>query len=493
MNWALAALSAVLSVLLFPEWNIHLFAPVALAPLLVAAAREPSWKRRALFGELAGFLYWLGVCNWTEWVLEHHGAMDRPLALLALVLMCVVKGALWSLFTVLAGPIMRKPWAVPAIAALWTGIERLNSPQGFAWLTLGNAGIEMGIPLRLAPYTGVYGLSFVFAMLGAAVAVVVLRRPRFELAPAAVLAGLFALPAIPDEWKVTEEAVALQPNVPQSEHIDARRMALMLNQMVASTAAVALDPERPHPPLLLWPESPAPLYFEADAGFRQEVQRLARLAKSSFLFGTVLFTPGGAPLNSAQMVGPEGNPVARYDKMYLVPFGEFIPPMFGWINRITQEAGDFEPGTRFQVMSAAGHGVGAFICYESAFPHLVRRFAEGGGEVLVNMTNDGYFGRSAARQQHLLLARMRAVENRRWLLRPTNDGYTAAIDPAGRVRARLEPFQATAGRLGFSWIRENTLYSRYGDWFAWGCLALGLGLYLAALLPSKPRVPQSRQ
>src|SRR5260370_39612821 len=124
------------------------------------------------------------------------------------------------------------------------------------------------------------------------------------------------------------------------------------------------------------------------------------------------------------MVNPSGGIVARYDKIKLVPFGEFVPPAFAWVNRITKEAGDFAPGNRVVVFSMGEHRAGAFICYESAFPDLVRQFARGGAEVLLNLSNDGYFGFSAAREQHLALVRMRAAENRRRILRATDDGIT---------------------------------------------------------------------
>ena len=152
-----------------------------------------------------------------------------------------------------------------------------------------------------------------------------------------------------------------------------------------------------------------------------------------FLFGAVGFTPQREPLNSAVMLDSSGKIVDRYDKINLVPFGEFIPPMFGWVNRITKEIGDFVPGERVVVFPLDGHNLGAFICYESVFPDLVRQFVHAGAEVLVNLSNDGYFGHSAAHQQHLEIVRMRAAENRRWILRATNDGITAAIDPAGAL------------------------------------------------------------
>jgi apolipoprotein N-acyltransferase len=140
------------------------------------------------------------------------------------------------------------------------------------------------------------------------------------------------------------------------------------------------------------------------------------------------------------------------------------------------------------IFTANGHAMGPFICYEAAFPHLVRDVTGAGAEVLVNLSNDGYFGRSAAREQHLLLARMRAVENHRWLLRSTNDGITVSIDPAGRIWDRFPALKRTAGRLRFGWEHAKTPYTRAGDWFAWGCLAAGLAAAGWAMLRLHARV-----
>jgi apolipoprotein N-acyltransferase len=170
----------------------------------------------------------------------------------------------------------------------------------------------------------------------------------------------------------------------------------------------------------------------------------------------------------------------RYDKIHLVPFGEYVPNAFGWVNRITPEIGDFVPGTRIVTFPFDGHKLGAFICYESAFPDLVRQFTKAGANVLVNLSNDGYFGHSAAREQHLELVRMRAAENRRWILRATNDGITAMIDPAGREIARLPLYTQTSAVFGYNSLTELTPYVRFGDWFAWLCL-LGGAVLVAGL------------
>jgi apolipoprotein N-acyltransferase len=229
----------------------------------------------------------------------------------------------------------------------------------------------------------------------------------------------------------------------------------------------------PRPDLIVWPETPAPMYWDDDARFRQHVEALASTARVPVLFGTVARAPDGGPLNSAQLVSDTGAPLGRYDKINLVPFGEYVPWPFAFAGKITSEVGDFRPGTRVVVAPVNGHPIGSFICYESAFPDLVRQFAREGAQVLFNLSNDGYFGRSlSARGQHLLLVRMRAAENRRWILRGTNDGITAAVDPAGRVVQTLPPFEQVWGRMGYSYIQEQTVYTRFGDWFAWLCVLI---------------------
>jgi apolipoprotein N-acyltransferase len=210
---------------------------------------------------------------------------------------------------------------------------------------------------------------------------------------------------------------------------------------------------------------------------------LARLANTYLLLGVVAHTPEGAPLNSAILISPEGRLVTRYDKVNLVPFGEFVPWPFDFVKRITTEAGDFTPGKQVVVSPidghSGGHKLGTFICYESVFPNFVRRFVQDGAEVLFNISNDGYFGRSAARMQHLEIVRMRAAENRRWILRSTNDGITGTIDPAGRLRGTLPLYVEAASRTGFSYIRERTFYTRYGDWFPILCAIVAAALLVA--------------
>jgi apolipoprotein N-acyltransferase len=478
LKYALALLSAVLLILAFPHFNLVWLAPVALAPLLIAVAREPRAAYRFLLGYITGVVYWFGVCYWIEAVLAKYGGLNEPLAWLAFLLFCLIKALHMGVFGWLAGILMRRWWAAPAVAALWVGIEATHGLAGFAWLALGNAGINMGIPMRLAPYTSVYGLSFVFMLMAAAMALAILRRPRLHLAWLLALLLLILLPPLPAARRGRDTAVLVQPDISEDEQWTAESVDDMQRGLVMLSMRAFATGGRQPPSLIVWPEVPAPLYYDADAQLRAYIEQLARVTGAHLLLGVVAHTAQGAPLNSAILVAPDGRLVSRYDKVNLVPFGEYIPWPFDFVKRITTEAGDFVPGTRVVVSPVDGHKIGAFICYESVFPNFVRRFVADGAEVLFNLSNDGYFGKSAARQQHLEIVRMRAAENRRWILRATNDGITATIDPAGRLRGTLPLYVQAASRSGFTYIESRTFYTRHGDWFPILCGLAALGLLL---------------
>jgi apolipoprotein N-acyltransferase len=458
-----------------------LLAPVALTPLLVVLAREDSPKRRFLLGYAAGVIYWFGVCYWIQFVLAVYGGLGEAAGWAVFLLFCLAKALHMGVFGWLAGILMRHWWAAPGVAALWVAIEITHTFMGFAWLDLGNAGVDMSLPMRLAPYTGVYGISFVFAMMATCLALAALRRSRLELAWLALLPLLVLLPALPPAERGKSSAVLLQPNVSVSEEWTRESLLRLERRLVSVSLQSAMTAGSQKADVIVWPEVPAPFYYDQDAGLRSLVADLARSSGASVLFGTVGHTPGGEPLNSAQLVSSSGEPVSRYDKIELVPFGEFVPWPFGFARKISHEVGDFAPGTQVVVSPVNGHRLGTFICYESVFPSLARRFAAGGAEVLFNISNDGWFGRSGARQQHLAIVRMRAAENRRWILRSTNDGITATVDSAGRLRGTLPSFREAASVSGFNYLSEQTFYTRHGDWFAVLCAILAAALLALAL------------
>jgi apolipoprotein N-acyltransferase len=475
VNWALAVLSALLLILVFPRFSFVWLAPIALAPLLVAALRETRPLRRFLLGWSAGVVYWFGVCYWIQFVLAFHGGMGEAAGWAVFMLFCAAKALHMGVFALFAGILMRRWWAIPAVAALWVAIEVTHGPLGFAWLALGNAGIDMGVPLRLAPFTGVYGLSFIFAAMSAGLALAVVRRPRMELLWLIPLPFLTFLPYMPAADHGRDTALLAQPNISETEEWTPDSLDRMIREQLAlSLRGVLAEGVRP-PEIIVWPEVPAPFYYYEDERFRSYVDSLARTTRAYLLLGIVAHTPQRAPLNSATLVSPSGIAISRYDKVNLVPFGEFVPwPLGALTKKISTEAGDFAAGKRVVVSPVGAHRIGAFICYESVFPNFVRKFADGGAEVLFNISNDGWFGKSAARQQHLSIVRMRAAENRRWILRSTNDGITATIDAAGRLRGSLPLGVEATSYTGFNYIGSKTIYTRFGDWFAIVCATIAI-------------------
>ena len=176
--------------------------------------------------------------------------------------------------------------------------------------------------------------------------------------------------------------------------------------------------------------------------------------------------------------------MGRYDKIHLVPFGEYVPfkRVFGFAGGLTKEVGDFSSGVSRAPLQAGNSRLGVFICYESIFPDEIRQLASNGAQVFVNVSNDGWYGDSGAYAQHLKQARMRAVENNRWLLRDTNTGVTASIDPYGRVVSSIPRKVRAALDANYALTNVTTFYTRHGDWFAYLCAIISVAGLLTHFL-----------
>jgi apolipoprotein N-acyltransferase len=397
------------------------------------------------------------------------------------LLFCLAKAAQTGVFAVLAGLLMRSRLALPAVAALWVAIEWTHSYTGFEWINLGNAGSDMSIPLRLAPLTGVWGLSFAFALMSAGVASIVLRAPRARILWLLLLPGLVFLPEVPSAERGNVSAILVQPNIDDETEWTPE----LVNQTEQQLMILSMSPGLIHVPgrehgvdLIVWPEMPAP-FEDTDVNFVGRVASVAKMSHAAVLTGVIARAPDGSPLNSALLMGADGVAISRYDKVNLVPFGEFVPWPFGLLTKkVSTEAGDFEAGKRVIVSSVANHRIGTFICYESVFPGYIRKFAASGAEALFNISNDSWFGKSAARYQHLQIVRMRAAENARWILRATDNGMTTVIDPAGRVVRTTQEYTELAARFQYRYRQDQTFYTRHGDWFVAFCALLAAGVLI---------------
>jgi len=528
--WLLVGLSSLLQVLIFPLPGLYVLSWVAFAPLIMALLRaRPAGELEVdgavhlqaatpgqafLLGYASGILWYAGTCYWIYDTMHEHGGLSVAAAALALFLFCLYLGLYHGLFGLLvglaAGPGRDNRRALIAVPFLWVAVELARTRvTGFPWDLLGTAQVDNISLSRITTWTGVYGISFEIMLVNVAVAAAFLvpRKKRNTLLLAAVVAAavlqagrLVDAPALAGD----RAALLVQENIPVDENWTREAFERTLRELTdlsekaeASSSSESNATESAHGKvdLIVWPESPAP-FFTIDRLFREPVSEMARTTRSWVVTGAI----GSRPLfsqprsaspevfNSAALVSPTGEWTARYDKVHLVPFGEYLPfPwLFSFAGGLTKEVGEFKAGTSRAALDAGSMPLGIFICYESVFPDEVRQFANNGAQVFVNISNDGWYGDSGAYAQHLNQTRMRAIENNRWILSATDTGVTASIDPYGRTVARLPRKERGALVAPYALTSVTTFYTRHGDWFAWLCAIISAGaLFTRFGLPTK--------
>ena len=533
--WRLLAAGALTAFLLdlpfplagpLPVWRT-VFAWFALAPLLAALLGLPQlpdskplrWS--FLAGWLTGALWFGANCYWVYNTMNLYGGMDKPMAVVCLVAFSLYLGFWFGVFALALAVVRRATvggklaWMVfAAIPFLWTAMEfaLARIPQ-FPWDLLGYSQVDNALLMQVAPWTGVYGISFLLAGVNALLAVALLgKRARRKgayfsvsqycgvLGVAIGLAGMMGAAIHPRQLQTEATAVLVQPNLnvdtddvwvgPEWDRHIAQFQTLArktCKDYIPGMPETGVEPVDvncyldPYPQLIVWPESPAP-FHDADARFQSAMASVAQADKASMIVGDI-----GMDLdaerqyhiyNSATLIGLDGQFVGRYDKIHLVPFGEYVPfrRLLFFVRKITQNLPDTGIGSERKTFTISGHRYGIFICYESVFGDEVREFARNGAEVLVNISDDGWYGDTSAPWQHLNMARMRAIENRRWILRDTNNGVTAAIDPYGTVRQSIPRHRVDALAAQYGYSSELTFYTVHGDWVGWICAVFALGM-----------------
>jgi apolipoprotein N-acyltransferase len=450
-----------------------------------------------------------------------YGGLDKPVAAGILVLFCLYLGLYHALFGGLFGA-LRAYFGTQGALLLspfaWVAVELARARiTGLPWDLLGIAQVDNPVLTRLAPLTGAYGLSFVIALVNALWLVRIQIRERRFTRLVLTIAGVVLVVAYviglrkiqtSRQTQATAMATLVQENLevgaavkgpePSEKELlesfvylsryPGEKMFLGIPELKGTQTVTMLTPGPRKSELIVWPESPAP-FQENDPTFREAMSALAKDAGTPVIVGnigidrTTANARGYYLFNSASFVTPQGEFAGRYDKMHLVPFGEYVPfkDLFFFAQNLLHEAGTFDAGSRRSVFEVNGHRYGTFICYESIFGDEVRQFVEQGADVLINISNDGWYGDTSAPWQHLNMVRMRAIENHRWVLRATNTGVTGSVDPYGRVVEAAPRHVRTSVRVGFGYESGLTFYTAYGDLFAYGCalvtaLALGFSL-----------------
>lgn len=518
--WLLAVLSAIVQVAIFPLPNLYVLSWIAVAPLLVGllAAREPEVlylrgtskllpatpAQGFWLGYACGILWYGGSCYWVYSTMKQYGGISPEGAAGLLLLFCLYLGLYHGLFGLII--CVLADWSERAALVLspfvWVAVELARTRiSGFPWDLLGTAQVD-NIPLaRVASVTGVYGISLEIMIVNAVFAAgfLVPRARRKSLllvafAAAVVLQGERWIS--PPKFLADRAARLVQANIPVLESSDWSHQ--FFDTTLSDLSRISLNPppgERQHPDLIVWPESPAP-FFTSDAEFRTALTNVAISARAWVAAGSIgventnSSTPPKEIYNSAVLVSPRGEWTGRYDKVHLVPFGEYVP-FKNWLSfagGLTKEVGDFARGQSRDPLPAGNQKLGVFICYESVFPDEVRQFAKNGAQVFVNISNDGWYGDSGAYAQHLKQARMRAIENSRWLLRTTNTGVTAAIDPNGRVTESVPRKVRTVLQASYALNDGTTFYTRHGDWLAYVCAIISVGTIILVFSPARGKI-----
>jgi apolipoprotein N-acyltransferase len=536
--WAMAALSGILQVLPFPiagptpVWRTA-FCWIAVLPLVWAllgnskTGNPLTRLQGAILGYLCGFIWYLGNCYWIYQTMNLYGGLSKPVSAGILILFSLYLGLYHALFGTLVASFRRRfgrQTALLLVPFAWVAVELARARiTGLPWDFLGIAQVDNPLLIHLAPITGAYGISFVIALVNALWLVRIRirerRHTRLILTIAGVLIVLMYIGFLSrlrePASKPTATAILVQHNLSvgtetgNNTETTAQLMdsfsdlSLYSGHMVCdgipelSATHCSPSDQQVHPDsfriltptnLIVWPESPAN-FHELDPAFHSSMSTLARASRSPLVIGDVGIDsdPSGKrryfQYNSANVISADGVFLGRYDKMHLVPFGEYTPykSLFFFAGDLLGEVGTFDRGTNQRVFTTGGHTYGTFICYESIFADEIRHLSEQGADVLVNISNDGWYGDTSAPWQHLNMVRMRAIENHRWILRATNTGVTVSINPAGQVVAAAPRHIRTSIRVPFGYEHNVTFYAAHGDLFAYLCAfvtAVGLAFSL---------------
>ncbi len=485
---AAALASGLLLALALPPRPDPWLAWVGLVPLCLACRGVPP-AFGALLGWVAGGLYALLSVYWVEGTMVRYGPLPVALAAAATLLLALYMGAYTAVWGGLAPGLLRRHRHT---APLWLGVAwallewlRTHLLGGFGWAHLGYTQVTTPAILQAADLGGVYGLSWLVVAVNGAVSLAVARLARpaprpLEPALVGAVALLLAAAAYGEARLAALQAapvrrwlpVALvQGNVPEGQKWDpARRRAILERHLDLTRKAAAA-----HPAVVVWPEASLPYLLQGSPSLALRLGAAARAAGGPLLLGGLWRDPDGRYRNSAFLVEAGGRVAGRYDKVHLVPFGEYVPlgRLLAFVRAITSQIGDFRPGSGPVLLQAAGEPLGCPICFEVTYPGLVRAFARAGATWLATITNDAWFGDSVAPRQHLYVAAMRCVEVRLPLARAANTGITAAIDADGRILAEAPRNTATwlAARLPLRRL-PPTLYQRLGDRWLLGAAAL---------------------
>ena len=492
LRLALSLLSGALFAWSFPDVAQGWLAFVALAPLLIAVVRARTNREGVLLGWAAMTTAWLIMVPWVVRVMSHYGGLPYAAGVAIFVAMAVTLGLYGALFTWIVRRLRLgerfAPWLL--VPLVWAAIEYVRTYflTGFPWNLIATALIDYAPFVQMGRFAGPYFLGAMVLLPSVVIAWLVTQRA----APVARVVVVGALGIVMLVWWGTGLVAAkliarprgtptfsgalLQPNISQEMRWDEDNVLTIFRKMTGMTIEAANKGAK----VIVWPESTVPLSYTQTPFYRETIEALSRQYDVDIILGSVATDPKrpNSLWNSA-FLASSGQTVGHYDKIRLVPFGEYVPlrRVLFFAEKLVRAVGEFEFGTNdFPLAGKLQYGPA--ICYEIVYPQITRSQVRNGADVLVTITNDAWYDGTSAPAQHLWQARMRAVEDDRYLLRAATTGISAFVDPTGQMLSWIP-----MGRDGIIYAQfeprdEKTAYVRYGDWFAWmACVVVVMALF----------------
>ena len=494
IRFLLAATTGVLFAWSFPDVARGWLAFLALAPLLIAVARARS-NREAFFLGWAGFTTaWLLMVPWVVQVMARYGGLPYATGVALYIAMAAVLGLYGALFAWIVKRLRLgerfAPWLLVPLA--WAATEYLRTYflSGFPWNLIATALIDYPSYVQMGRFAGPYFLGALLVLPSVVIAWLVTQRVK----PIARVLVVGALGIVMLVWwgtglvatkliarprgNPTVSAALLQPNISQEMRWDEDNMLTIFRQMTAMTVEAANKGAK----VIVWPESTVPLSYTESPLYRDTIEQLSRQYDVDIILGSVATDPNRPrSLWNSAFLASGGKTIGHYDKIRLVPFGEYVPlrRVLFFAEKLVRAVGEFEFGSN-DLPLGGKLKYGPAICYEIVFPQISRTQVRNGADVIVTITNDAWFDGTSAPAQHLWQARMRAVEDDRYVLRAATTGISAFIDPTGQVLSWIPMGRDGIIYASFEPRTDKTAYVRFGDWFAWmACAVVLIALFYA--------------
>jgi len=491
--------SSILLILSFPKIDQFFLAWISLIPLLYAVEGK-SVYRTFLSGWSCGFFFYVGIIYWIVVVTTTYGKLTYPLGILVMLLL-VSYLSLYSGLSLAIARFIEEKTTIKVSFTLpftWVSMEYLKSFlfTGFPWESLGYSQYHSLLLIQCADITGVYGISFLIVYINTTLYSLLRGIHDRKIPYKEIILTIFIviMVAIYGRWrlieikKVTEASATMNVGLVQG-NIDQNIKWNKAFREKAITIHLQLSRKALHENtrLIIWPESSTPFYFQSEKDYQDRIFETIYDSDTYLLLGSPAYTlreGKWGSLNSAFLLSPLRKVVGRYDKIHLVPYGEYIPlkRFFPFINKMVEGIGDFYPGKEISLLTMPEASFGVLICYEIIFPNLTRKFVKKGAQFLVNITNDAWFGKTSAPYQHLSMATFRAVENRRFIARAANTGISACIEATGGIKSSSTLFTEALITDKIRLLNISTFYTSYGDVFALFSTFFSAFLFLVAIV-----------